>query len=167
MPSNFHRHLHLGLWRSHGVLHKGPSPEPLILEAKLRFGMDLSAVQDTAAGCVAFGPGDPWIMWVQDPDNVGTLAHEAFHAASGLLHSRGMRLCPDSEEAFAYTITAIVEEFTKKKGWARISERSLSHARKKASTLTPIVPTNNTHTISSAMSDVWRVGDGKLVSSLR
>ena len=38
-------------------------------------------------------------------------AHEAFHAATAVLLDRGLRLSPDSEEAFAYLQTYLLEHF--------------------------------------------------------
>lgn len=52
--------------------------------------------------------------------DVGTLAHEAFHITYALLNSRGLELSSDSEEAYAYCI----DWYTKQLGmWCQKTQR--------------------------------------------
>lgn len=53
------------------------------------------------------------VLWVQslvnNPDDIGTLAHEAFHVTYDILKRVGIPLSNDSEEAYSYLIGYITE----------------------------------------------------------
>jgi hypothetical protein len=77
---------------------------------------------DTAAGNgFAFTqPGKPWLIWVETLDDVAVLAHEALHATFAILRRAGMEFSHDSEEAYTYTMTDILDRALYKKGWVTV-----------------------------------------------
>jgi hypothetical protein len=59
-----------------------------------------------------------WLVWLPptrvsftDPEQLGTLVHETLHVTAQVLGDRGVALCSQSEEAFAYYQTAIFLQF--------------------------------------------------------
>lgn len=50
------------------------------------------------------------IRWIQDLNDHGLIAHEALHVISCILSSRGLPLCDESEEAWAYLLAHVVDE---------------------------------------------------------
>lgn len=67
------------------------------------------------------------VLWIKrqpkSPEGIGTVAHEATHAAIGILRNKGIRLSNASEESYAYLVdflvTKTLEVLNKKKLWAR------------------------------------------------
>lgn len=53
-----------------------------------------------------------WFVWFPQKPSIPTIAHEALHVASQVLRSRGLHLCSESEEAFAYYFGALFEQIT-------------------------------------------------------
>lgn len=51
---------------------------------------------------------------IKNPDHMGTLAHEIFHAADLILREKGLRLDDSSDEAWAYLIGYITKQFYSK-----------------------------------------------------
>lgn len=59
-----------------------------------------------------------WLVWlsptrcaVSNPDHLGTLVHESLHVTAQVLGDRGALLSDESEEVFAYYLTAIFLQF--------------------------------------------------------
>lgn len=49
-----------------------------------------------------------------DPDHIGLVAHESFHAACSILENVGIKHTRDTDEVYAYLIQLIVREILKK-----------------------------------------------------
>lgn len=48
------------------------------------------------------------------PDaDINTICHESFHIANGVLDDAGMKLCDNSEEAYAYLVGWVAEQVQK------------------------------------------------------
>ena len=57
---------------------------------------------------------DGVINLVIQPDaDINTICHESFHIANGILDDAGMKLCDNSEEAYAYLIGWVAEKVQK------------------------------------------------------
>jgi hypothetical protein len=61
------------------------------------------------------GPGR-WLVWISptrvsvtNPEQLGTLVHETLHVTAQILGDRGVELCAESEEVFAYYQAALFE----------------------------------------------------------
>jgi hypothetical protein len=69
--------------------------------------------KDFDARGVTFGPveGKPIIIWLFDAEDKGTVAHELFHAMLYKMHWAGMELHSETEEAFAYELQYLTNEF--------------------------------------------------------
>lgn len=50
-----------------------------------------------------------FMSWKGDDFDHGALAHEAMHATEHILTARGMKLTPDTTEAYAYLVQEIVD----------------------------------------------------------
>lgn len=111
--------IRIGMWRSHGILAKGGTISDVERMARKLYGVSPEFTPEEAANIpgIAFTERDPWLMWVEDGDKMPEVAHEAFHVTAGILRARGMKLSEESEEAYTYTLTALLEAFCEKKGW--------------------------------------------------
>jgi len=58
------------------------------------------------------GKGEIFYMWIYEP-TMYLLAHEITHVAGDILHHRGFEYCRGAEEAWAYLIGYIAQEFYK------------------------------------------------------
>jgi hypothetical protein len=69
--------------------------------------------KDFDARGVTFGPveGKPIIIWLFDAEDKGIVAHELFHAMLYKMHWAGMELHSETEEAFAYELQYLTNEF--------------------------------------------------------
>jgi hypothetical protein len=61
----------------------------------------------------------PVVLWVKDIADTPTLAHEAMHAVFGMLAARGLKHSAESEEAYTYTVSHILESLRKGK-WKKV-----------------------------------------------
>ena len=50
------------------------------------------------------------VLWLPNPKDKATLAHEIFHIACFIMEKVGIRLCHDSDEAYAYLIGYITKK---------------------------------------------------------
>jgi len=53
------------------------------------------------------------IRFKDDIDNPGIVAHESFHAISFLFNKIGIRFCYESEEAYAYALSYLINQILK------------------------------------------------------
>jgi hypothetical protein len=69
--------------------------------------------RDFDARAVTFGPqeGKPIIIWLSDAEDKGVVAHEFFHATLYKMYWAGMELHSETEEAFAYELQYLTNEF--------------------------------------------------------
>lgn len=69
--------------------------------------------KDFDARAVTFGPqeGKPIIIWLSDAEDKGVVAHEFFHATLYKMYWTGMELHSETEEAFAYEIQYLTNQF--------------------------------------------------------
>ena len=69
--------------------------------------------KDFDARAVTFGPqeGKPIIIWLSDAEDKGVVAHEFFHATLYKMYWAGMQLNSETEEAFAYEIQYLTNQF--------------------------------------------------------
>jgi len=69
--------------------------------------------KDFDARAVTFGPveGKPIIIWLSDAEDKGVVAHELLHAMLYKLHWAGMELTSETEEAFAYELQYLTNQF--------------------------------------------------------
>lgn len=54
------------------------------------------------------------VIWVEDMFDFAVLAHEIFHAVSGLFRFAGLSLTESSEEAYAYAISHVTDQILRK-----------------------------------------------------
>lgn len=50
------------------------------------------------------------LLWFRPGVHVAVVAHESFHATCAIAQHRGLKLCDESEEAFAYMLDAIIRK---------------------------------------------------------
>jgi hypothetical protein len=69
--------------------------------------------KDFDARGVTFGPveGKPIIIWLSDAEDKGVVAHEFFHATLYKMYWAGMELHSETEEAFAYELQYLTNQF--------------------------------------------------------
>ena len=69
--------------------------------------------KDFDARAVTFGPqdGKPIIIWLSDAEDKGVVAHELLHAMLYKMHWAGMELTSETEEAFAYELQYLTNQF--------------------------------------------------------
>jgi hypothetical protein len=69
--------------------------------------------KDFDARAVTFGPveGKPIIIWLSDAEDKGVVAHEFFHATLYKMYWAGMELHSETEEAFAYELQYLTNQF--------------------------------------------------------
>lgn len=61
----------------------------------------------------------PIVVWVEDITDTATLAHEVMHAVFGMLAYRGLKHSAESEEAYTYTVSYILESLRTGK-WKKV-----------------------------------------------
>ena len=115
------KNIDLEVWKWHGTAFVGGSLAQFASIVKQDVGGDVN-VEDYHTGYTYLAPGVSWFLWVDSLDNVPTLAHEAFHVASGILEARGLALSRDSEEAYTYTLEHIMRQVLDKHGWRYVKE---------------------------------------------
>lgn len=113
------KHLNLSLWKWEGVVLVGgkPSDFKAYCEREIHASPE---VAEHSAGHAYVEYGKPWVVWVESLDNVPTLAHEVFHVTTGVLEARGLSLSSASEEAYTYTLEAILRATLEKGGWRAV-----------------------------------------------
>lgn len=114
-PSLRIKYLSLPPWNWDGAVIAGPWTS-YIRWVKGREDVDLSQMEPPA-GHSLVADGRPWLLWVESRTNFPVLAHEGLHIVSGVLQARGMQHTDASEEAYAYTLTALLKDATSSKGW--------------------------------------------------
>lgn len=69
--------------------------------------------RDFDARAVTFGPqeGKPIIIWLSDAEDKGVVAHELLHAMLYKMYWAGMELHSETEEAFAYELQYLTNQF--------------------------------------------------------
>lgn len=115
----------LDVWQWDGTVLTGGTGEDFnALLAELEFvEKDDSPFSKNSAGGCYVDEGKPWVIWVEDPKDLETLAHEALHVTFRVLSSRGLTHSEDSEEAYTYTLDAITRRVkrAKAKDWKRVN----------------------------------------------
>lgn len=114
--------LTLSVWKWEGVVFVGGSPSEYEAHAREEFGVNAN-VGSQSLGHTYVEYGKPWLLWVQSLDRVATLAHEALHVTSGVLEARGLKHTPESEEAYTYTMEAIINATLTAKKWERVAKK--------------------------------------------
>lgn len=97
----------LDIWQWSGVVLRGGTREEFVAWVKKYLGADVES-QEGAQGHAYLELGKPWVLWVANPRDVATLAHEALHITAGILESRGLSFAGPSEEAYTYTMSRII-----------------------------------------------------------
>lgn len=77
---------------------------------------------EAPAGHAWVQAGRPWLLWTETADPA-VLAHEALHVTAGVLGARGLSFTPESEEAYTYTMMAIMAEAISAKGWVTVGKQ--------------------------------------------
>lgn len=70
-------------------------------------------IQDFDARAVSFPivEGKSPIIWMADTEDQGVIAHEIFHTALNIMYWTGMELNSETEEAFAYEVQYLTNQF--------------------------------------------------------
>lgn len=106
----------LDIWKWDGLVCLGGTVEEFSEIVEKGTGTPLAPeAMANAGGLSVLEDGKPWLIWVEDPKNLPTLAHEALHITSGVLSSRGLQHTSASEEAYTYTMTCILDTVLKRK----------------------------------------------------
>ncbi len=115
-------HITLTLWKWEGVILAGGTPADFAKWAKRYIDADISP-QGGAMGHAYVEMDKPWLLWLGDIKDVATLAHEALHITSGVLEARGLKHTDASEEAYTYTMEAIVRAVAtaKQSKWRKVT----------------------------------------------
>jgi len=109
-------------WKWQGVLVTGCSGEQFAALVKRDIGASVGlGVHSQGHAYVEYGK--PWYLWVDSIDDVPGLAHEAFHITSGVLEGRGLSMSRESEEAYTYTMEALLRAALDKRGWQRVKPK--------------------------------------------
>lgn len=97
----------LGIWKWEGVIAQGGTIAEFVAFAKKQ---GATKIEDSnhSAGRAYVELGVPWLLWVESLADISALAHEALHIASGVLEARGLKHTAESEEAYTYTMEAII-----------------------------------------------------------
>ena len=82
-----------------------------------QFGMTTGAVTESSVGHTFVYAGQPIVMWVKSLKHIPELCHEVLHVVFGALEARGMTHCESSEEAYAYTAEALLNQILECKKW--------------------------------------------------
>lgn len=85
----------------------------------------LDSSRKAGGALTMFSHETPWYAFVYFSSHdttdghtqIGTVAHEMFHAASAILHRKGVTLGRKSEEAYAYLIEHLTREY-----WRQVEE---------------------------------------------
>jgi hypothetical protein len=84
----------------------GGTPEKVINYVVHQLGLGDWTSPEGMRGMTYIRVGKVPIMWLPGkpttPTEIGTLAHEIVHILTAILVGKGIRLTPDSDEAFAY-----------------------------------------------------------------
>jgi len=72
-------------------------------------------IKDFDARAVSFptDAGRSPIIWMASTDDQGVIAHEIFHTTLNIMYWAGMQLNSETEEAFAYEVQHLTNEFYK------------------------------------------------------
>lgn len=113
--------VHLPLWDWHGRVVIGGTFAQFSAWAKKKFSVEFATDEGAdPAGFAYVLEGYPWLLWVDSPNNLPALAHEAFHVTSFVLKNRGLKHTMASEEAYAYTLGFILKQIVEAKRWRTI-----------------------------------------------
>jgi hypothetical protein len=105
------------LWKGQLFVMVGGTVEELELALE-GWGYDMPV--DGVVGKFWFGGhAKPFMVWVRDFD-IPVLVHELEHAVFMLLDTRGLKHCDDSEEAYTYTVEALLRQVLKSDDWALV-----------------------------------------------
>lgn len=93
----------------------------LLIEAadSMGYGLEMQNIVGGAIGHTWVSDDRPILIWVKDPTDRTTMVHEVMHAVFGMLEGRGLRHCSDSEEAYTYTVSYLLEQIERGK-WRRL-----------------------------------------------
>jgi len=72
--------------------------------------VDADEEDNTMEGCVVEGSDGIINLVIRPKSDINTITHEAFHITTGILSDAGLKLCDNSEEAYAYLIGFICEK---------------------------------------------------------
>jgi hypothetical protein len=99
--------VNLSLWKWEGLVVVGGTTEDFVALAKRQ---GATRIDDTAvsSGRAYVELGVPWMLWVETLEDVPAIAHEAFHVTCSVLECRGLKHTIESEEAYTYTMEAII-----------------------------------------------------------
>ncbi len=99
----------VGLWKIDVIVLHGGSEADFRAYVQEGFQHRLEPASYALGRCY-FKPLEdiPPILWVHDLADVATLVHELQHVVFGMLEFRGLKLAPESEEAYTYTTEVIL-----------------------------------------------------------
>lgn len=116
-------HIRLGLWKADViVLHGGTQKEFKAFVLK-EYGEHIDDAPYAQGQCfLDLDKGLPPTLWVERLEDTSTLVHELQHVVFRLLGFRGMGLAPNSEEAYTYTTSLLLETILNipKRGWEKV-----------------------------------------------
>ena len=79
-------------------------------DAEDAYNVMVSDIDDITLGRSAYLNSGQTALWVSNPGDKGTLAHEIFHIACYITEKVGISLCHESDEAYAYLIGYITNK---------------------------------------------------------
>jgi hypothetical protein len=97
----------------------GPEVATNLLKRKA-ITADQAALFSGADGCTTTTPSGHLLLWVESVDNHGAVAHEALHGVVIVLRDRGLQLADESDEAYCYLLSYVVDAFHAAKGWRKL-----------------------------------------------
>jgi hypothetical protein len=80
-------------------------------------GLGITPNAGTELGHAWVYDGKPAVLWVRTLRDVPVLVHEAIHLVSGVLTARGLKLCPESEEALTYGVEDLLRRIFAQRRW--------------------------------------------------
>jgi hypothetical protein len=86
-------------------------PDPATQQQILKgFDPDLEGVNGRYVGCHSEAYKTVVTIWLRPSSGIPIIVHEIIHALTDVLVGRGLRLAPDSDEAFAYYAEWLLRE---------------------------------------------------------
>lgn len=100
-----------------GIFHGGTGREFAALVKRLA-DADVGEISGAQGYCF-IEDGKPVMVWVHSLADVPTLVHELIHATFGLMRLRGMTYSADGEEAYTYTLEALLRHILNQRKWMK------------------------------------------------
>ena len=104
-------------WKWEMCVFHGGTKDQFAASVKKHIDADIGDTISGAMGYCYVEMDKPVMVWVHDIGDIPTLVHELIHAVFGMLNGRGLTHSKDSEEAFTYSLEAVLKAIMANKKW--------------------------------------------------